>query len=649
MLSRFRQVVTLALLIALGGLGMAAQAQLTQTERTRREELRFVVTRIDNRMASFRKSIDASPDRSRWSSIRAEERVDQLIKDFDTALNELRSSLNDRSQRQYTKDEAQDLIRRALLIDSFMFNRRVGGDALSDWMKVRTEIDRLAQNYNITTVSWNNGTAPLPGNGNRDVRQLISRIETNTNAFRSHLQDALNNTRIDNTRREDNVNQLVQEFEDATDHLRDRYNGSMSNSSSDAQEVLQHAARIDRFMTRYNVGGTAASDWLTLRSDLDQLALAFNIPSQWNTGGGYTGGGGGGGYGGNDRANRLTGTFRLDRSQSDDARRAAEQATRDLSSDNRQWVYDRLVTRLESPDMLAIDRNGRNVTIASSKSPQITFEATGIEQVEQTPNGRTIRTVATLNGDQLSVTTTGNRDTDFVVTFDPIEGGRRLRVTRRLSSDRLNTTVEVHSVYDRTSDVAQWNVYSGSSDYPTTGSNSGQFIVPNGTQIRAVLNTNLDTRNLRDGDRFTMTVRSPRDYDGGIIEGYVSNINRGGRISGRSEMTLNFETIRNPRDNKTYNFAGLVQSVRTSGGETISVNNEGNVQEDNRTNTTIKRTAVGTAVGALIGAIAGGGKGAAIGAAVGAGAGAGSVYVQGRDDVYIPSGSEVMILATGPR
>lgn len=516
-------------------------------------------------------------------------------------------------------------------------------------MNVRTEIDRLAQGYNITTARWNNGTSQGPVGG--DVRQVIERIESRTNSFRSNLQDALNQTRIDGTRREDNINQLVQEFEDATDRLRDRYNGRTSESSADAQEVLTRARRIDSFMTRYNVGGRAATEWQALRPDLDQLALAFNLTtSPWGAGGGYTGGGGGGGYGGNYGANRLTGTFRLDRSQSDDARRAADQATRDLSSNDRQWVYDRLVARLESPEQIAIDRNGRNVTIASTKSPQITFEADGREQVEQTPNGREVRTVATLNGDQLSVATTGNRNTDFTVTFDPIDGGRRLRVTRRLSSERLNQTVEVQSVYDRTSDVAQWTVYNGSSNYPTTGgTTSGEFIVPNGTQVRAVLNTNLNTRDLRDGDRFTMTVRSPRDYDGGIIEGYVSNIDRGGRISGRSEMTLNFETIRNPRDNKTYRFAGLVQSVRTPNGDVVNVNNEGSVREDSRTSTTVKRAAIGTAIGAIIGAVAGGGTGAAVGAAVGAGAGAGSVYVQGRDDVNLQSGSEVTILASGPR
>jgi outer membrane lipoprotein SlyB len=81
----------------------------------------------------------------------------------------------------------------------------------------------------------------------------------------------------------------------------------------------------------------------------------------------------------------------------------------------------------------------------------------------------------------------------------------------------------------------------------------------------------------------------------------------------------------------------------------VKIDNEGSVRDDNQTNKTVQRAAIGTAVGAIIGAIAGGGKGAAIGAIVGAGGGAGSVYVQGRDDLELTRGTELTIRATGPR
>lgn len=62
----------------------------------------------------------------------------------------------------------------------------------------------------------------------------------------------------------------------------------------------------------------------------------------------------------------------------------------------------------------------------------------------------------------------------------------------------------------------------------------------------------------------------------------------------------------------------------------------------------VQRTAIGTAIGAIIGAIAGGGKGAAIGAIIGAAGGAGSVYVQGKDNLDLPSGTELTIRASAP-
>ena len=145
-----------------------------------------------------------------------------------------------------------------------------------------------------------------------------------------------------------------------------------------------------------------------------------------------------------------------------------------------------------------------------------------------------------------------------------------------------------------------------------------------------------------------MTVRTPQQYEGATIEGYVTNVSRSGRVSGRSEMTLNFDTIR-LRDGRSYRFAGILESFRTPNNETVNVDNEGAIREDSQTTRTVTRTAIGTAIGAIIGAIAGGGKGAAIGAIVGAGAGAGSVYIQGREDLELPSGSEINIRATGPQ
>jgi hypothetical protein len=163
----------------------------------------------------------------------------------------------------------------------------------------------------------------------------------------------------------------------------------------------------------------------------------------------------------------------------------------------------------------------------------------------------------------------------------------------------------------------------------------------------ASLNNDLSTRQTRERDAIQLTVREPAEYAGATINGYVSQVGQSGRVTGRSGMTLNFETIQ-LRNGRTYSFAGTVNSVRTQNGDTIRVDNEGSVESSNQTEKTGVRTAIGTGVGAIIGAIAGGGKGAAIGAIVGAGAGAGSVYVQGRENLELRSGTELTIQASSP-
>jgi hypothetical protein len=162
------------------------------------------------------------------------------------------------------------------------------------------------------------------------------------------------------------------------------------------------------------------------------------------------------------------------------------------------------------------------------------------------------------------------------------------------------------------------------------------------------LNDNLSTRQARDGDGFSLTVRSPAQYEEASIEGRVVRVNRSGRVTGRAEMSFEFDRIR-LRDGRTSNFAGYLESVRTTSGDTVQVDNEGMAQDDSQTGRTVTRTGIGAAIGAVIGAIAGGGRGAAIGAAVGAGAGAGSVFVQDRDDLDLMSGTEFRLRASAPR
>ncbi|MGI9068633.1 MAG: YMGG-like glycine zipper-containing protein [Pyrinomonadaceae bacterium] len=478
----------------------------------------------------------------------------------------------------------------------------------------------------------------------RTVRQLILKIDNRAGVFGNNMRTALASNTYGNNR-EENMGNLVQEFDDSASRLRGQFDNRRSTTLQ-AQEVLNIGSRIDRFMRRNTINAATTRDWTNLRLDLTQLARAYNVafPTMGRNNPGTTPA-----YPGTGQySNRLTGTYRLDTTKSDDPHAAADRATQSLAYGNRSRVREELVARLESPDQLAIDVRGRDVTIGSSRAPQISFTADGVQRVENTGNGRTTRASATLNAEQLTISSTGDLANEFNVTFNPIDNGSRLSVTRRVYVTGLSRQVAVQSIYEKTADIARFDINTGPQSYPTTTTSGTDFIVPNGETLVAVLNDEVSTANAREGDGFTLTVRQPSNLEGATIQGRVSQLERSGRVTGRSQMTLNFDSIR-LRDGRSYRFAGILESVRTAQGDTVRIDNEGSVRDDSQTTKTAQRAAIGTAVGAIIGAIAGGGKGAAIGAIVGAGGGAGSVYVQGRDDLELTRGSELTIRASGPR
>ena len=646
-MNRIRQTVSVALVFAMLSLGFTSAAAQRRPYRMTDRQVGQIIQRVETSADRFRATIDRVLDRTRYDGTRAEDNINTFIQNFENATDTLRDRFN---RRVSVAGDVELVLQQANYIDAFMANNRLNQRAVNDWTTVRTDLNALATAYGLswrwggqTTVGGTTSGIPYRV-GDATLRQLIRRIETRTDTFRASVDTALDRSRYDGTRAENNVNQFIRDFEVATDALRDRFN-SRNSAVGDVENVLRRAAYIDEFMRRNNLTRRAENEWSLIRTDLNTLASAYSVAWNWDTnslpvpGGGpvYTAAG-------------LTGTYRLDSTRSDNARDIATRATANLPYNQRQRVTDNLMARLESPDMLAIERRGNAVTIASSRAAQTTFNADGVERREQMPNGPTTRVAARLAGERLTVTSAGDRATDFNVTFEPTDGGRSLLVTREIWNERLGTgPVFVRSVYTRTSDVAQWSVYNGGSGFPTQvgSTGSGEFIIPNGETLVATLNTDLSTRTAQVGDRFTMTVRQPAQYDGAIIEGRVTNVTRSGRITGRADMALNFDTIR-LRNGQTYSFAGVIESARGMNGETVRVDNEGVSDDDSRGQTTAQRAAIGTAVGAIIGAIAGGGKGAAIGAIVGAGAGAGSVYVQGREDLELLSGSEVTIRASAP-
>lgn len=131
----------------------------------------------------------------------------------------------------------------------------------------------------VLTISINSALAQRTWyRGN--VRQTIRDLETNTDSFKSSLDHALDRSTLNGTRTEDEINDYVKRFEEATDKLKDRAEDE-KYSPGLAREVLTRGRSINAFMRMHRLGREAENDWTRVRNDLNRLANSYYITWRW--------------------------------------------------------------------------------------------------------------------------------------------------------------------------------------------------------------------------------------------------------------------------------------------------------------------------------------------------------------------------------
>ncbi len=611
----------------------AATSQLPY--RVSDSQVQTLIAGIETDTEIYRRSLDRGLDRSTLNGTISEDSVMKFVTDLENATDVLKQKFE---ARKSVASDVQEVLNRAYVINGFMKDYRLNQRTQRDWESLKTKLATLSTYYNVA-LNWTNPILVPTNSGNvfnvseQTLKGTLASIESRTDIFSRDLNVALDRSVLNNSKSEAAILAYVSEFELATDKLKQNFETRRS-TADDVSQVLDRAYYINGFMRDYRLQQNAENGWVLIRTDLEKLRDYYGVNFSFT-----------------DRQyspattfdSMITGTYRLNLNQSDDVSAIVNGVTRSFPVNQKDRIANNLENRLKSPDNLVIEKRNKMVTIASSISPQISFEADGVARDENLPNGRSVKVTANTYYDGVSLNYEGDRINDFYVNFMPANTSQ-LRVIRRVYLENRNETVTVASVYDKIDQTAQWSTINNGS---TSGSNLEDFVVPNNTSITAVLNNSISSKVSQNGDKFTMTIKSPSQYDGATIDGRVASAERSGRVSGRANLSLEFDTIK-LRNGKTYRFAGFVQEVKMPNGNSVSVNNEGTVKDSSQTTKTVTRAGIGAALGAIIGAIANGGQGAAIGAAIGAGAGAGTVVLQGRDDIELQEGTEFVLTASAP-
>lgn len=495
----------------------------------------------------------------------------------------------------------------------------------------------------------------------REVRDILRSLNSKIDDFRLGLTFQMRSSsagrdEIDGVTADIGVLQnKVKVFEDNLNRRRE--------NRDDIDDILSAALQVHSYIESSSQNRRVTSDWDAVRDLLDRLAGYYGVTPDWSGDAGFQNDPDGQDSDSPPPLRRapgrdgLTGTYKIDDSASENP----EEIIRTLSINASQRAE--LEAKLAAPDELAIDVRGGRVSLATSAQSPVTYNTDGSDASDRAGR-RDNRIRASLRGEELSISDIEG-DTDFTVTYQSIDNGRKLKVTRRMTTPYLNETVFVESIYNKMeaaaglgiTPAADENVGYSSSDptdlpgrQPNPGivrGRSGEFVIPNGTLITASLENEINTKISQNNDRFRMTVQSPVDYRGAIIEGYISGVGRSGRVKGTANVTFNFEKITMP-DGQTYDFAGFLKGIRDQNGKDVKVDSEGVAKGDSQGNKTAKRTVGGAGLGAILGGIFGGASGAAIGATIGGSSGAGTAVLSGKEDLRLMPGSTITIESSSP-
>jgi len=112
------------------------------------------------------------------------------------------------------------------------------------------------------------------GNVNNTVRSLKQR----TRDFTRQLDRDLDRSRLNGTRREDQINAIADRFKDAVNDLDNNYynnNRGYGRNDNQMRRVFEYAGQIERSISRVQISSQTRNLWFSIRNDLQVISRGY--------------------------------------------------------------------------------------------------------------------------------------------------------------------------------------------------------------------------------------------------------------------------------------------------------------------------------------------------------------------------------------
>ena len=266
-LHKYVPLIVVAIVLTLGVSNAQVQQKISE------QDLKDLLVRLDADTDSFAKSADKALDKSGFNKSAREDELNGHLKRFKTATEALK---NDHKAAN-AKSNFETVLHHGVAIENFLRRNPLDG-VEPEWTALRADLGELAKGFNIT---WEQGHALGTPVGEADIKNLLQHIEDKADKYKLTLDAALDNSQLNNTNAEDEINAVNSDFRKATRHLEDVRNDESAPEA--AKDVLVKAKRIDSFLQKHSAKLTpeVQSSWGAVRTDLERLARLYNLKAQW--------------------------------------------------------------------------------------------------------------------------------------------------------------------------------------------------------------------------------------------------------------------------------------------------------------------------------------------------------------------------------
>ena len=233
------------------------------------EQLKGLLMRVDTSTVRFAESADKAMDKAGFDGTAREDDLNNILQRFKSATEALATD----HTAPNAKNNFEKVLHYGVSIENFLKRNPLDG-VEEDWVGLRADLGELAKGFNIT---WEQGHAIGAPVGEADIKNLLQHIEDMADKYKLTLDAALDNSVLNNTNTEDEINRINSEFRAATRRLEDNRQNDRAQES--AKEVLTQGKRIDSFLAKHKEKLTpeVQSSWLAVRTDLVRLARLYTI------------------------------------------------------------------------------------------------------------------------------------------------------------------------------------------------------------------------------------------------------------------------------------------------------------------------------------------------------------------------------------